>query len=111
MNGKRARILRAIAGDDRKAYRDLKHAYTQENGQHPKLTAERNRKPKQAIQPTWPATPNQRKQSRPEIVVKPARVLISHLVKPSEQRKQEIRRAMSVMPKWQCDMAACRGFV
>lgn len=34
-------------------------------GQNPKFKAERERKPKAAIKPTWPRTPDQQLQSRP----------------------------------------------
>lgn len=45
------------------------------SGAEPKPLPVRNHKPKKAIKPTWPASVNQKKQSRPVIVCRPVRAL------------------------------------
>jgi hypothetical protein len=56
-------------------------------GQKPKIVAVRQRKPKAAVKPTWPASPDQRAQSRPVIVLK------SRKCTHKDHRCDEIRHA------------------
>lgn len=51
-------------------------------GQHPKLKAERQRRVRRGHGPTWPGTDDQRKQSRPVIVLHPVRAAIKLIPKP-----------------------------
>lgn len=61
------------------------------SGAEPKPLVVRSHKPKAAIKATWPATPNQRKQSRPVIVVKPVRALAALLVAAAVPDKNGVR--------------------
>lgn len=89
MRGKEAKRLRRASleiGRSRAAYRRLKRA--RQTGQHPKPLVVRVRKPKEAIKPTWPATPNQRAQSRPVILLQPLRLLKAKLIETSSSWTQ-----------------------
>ncbi len=56
-------------------YQVFKAAEHEDQGQHPKFKAERKRKPARGHPPTWPRTKDQRKQSRPVIVLHPVKQL------------------------------------
>lgn len=49
--------------------------FRRDMGQNPKFQAERKRKPARGHPPTWPSTDDQRKQSRPVIVLHPVKQL------------------------------------
>lgn len=49
--------------------------FRRDMGQNPKFQAERKRKPTRGHPPTWPSTDDQRKQSRPVIVLHPVKQL------------------------------------
>lgn len=112
MNGKKARALRKILGvvphqksaDTSRAYKAAKRS--SDNGQHPKFAEPRARKQKAAIPPTWPKTLDQKRQSRPLIVLHPVRQMCAGK---SKQRKAEIRAALNRIPKFALDDAAVHG--
>lgn len=98
MNGKKARALRKTSRT-RKQYQANKRASMADNGQHPKFAVERKRTPKPAAQPTWPATKNQRAQSRPVTLIRPMR----HIGFMAHKRKGQLRIAINGRPKWAVD--------
>ena len=78
MNGRKARELRreAISKNDHRRLKRKAHA---DQGQHPKFKPERRRRNHVGHAPTWPATDDQRAQSRPLIVVHPIRQMCAGL--------------------------------
>ena len=111
MNGKKARALRKILGivphkksAARSAYKAAKRHH--DNGQHPKFAEPRALKQKAAVTPSWPKTLDQKRQSRPLIVLHPVRQMCAGK---SERRKAEIRRAFNNIPKFALDEAAIHG--
>lgn len=104
MNGKRSKILRQLALVERKVgmsprrwYRRLKAAYSRGPGQEPKPLRERRHYSPAPIRATWPHTPDQRKQSRPVIVMCPVRAVVNRTHNPRKVRS--IRAAGNVLPK------------
>lgn len=102
MNGRKARQLRreAISRNHRRRLKREAHA---DQGQHPKFKPERRRRNAVGHGPTWPSTDDQRKQSRPLIVIQPVKQMCA--AAPFEDREQ-LRRMGSVMPKHYLDAAA-----
>ncbi|MEN6540879.1 MAG: hypothetical protein ABFC67_14825 [Mizugakiibacter sp.] len=116
MNGRKAKLIRRFALSERKVgmshrrwYRRLKAAYTRGPIQEPKPLLERRRNPKAAIKPTWPSTADQRKQSRPVIMLRPVKRLLEGQYHPVTV--YSFRRAGDVMPKHELDAAAKRGYL
>lgn len=106
MNGRKARELRREAGGNRSVYQVFKAAEHEDQGQHPKFKAERRRKPRQAHPPTWPSTKDQRKQSRPLIVIRPLKHLTGHRVQPDPA----VAHLCSTLPKCAVDWAVLAGW-
>mgnify|MGYP000532317634 CR=1 FL=1 len=77
MNGRKARELRRQAVN-RREYQVLKSEAHRDQGQRPKFEAERRRRTPARHGPSWPATMDQRKQSRPLIVIRPLKHLTGH---------------------------------
>lgn len=71
-------------------------------GQHPKFKPERRRTPAFGSGPTWPRTKDQRKQSRPVIVVHPIRQLLIMLPKDWTEDRAEAIHSVNA-PKWALD--------
>ena len=63
----------------------------------------KGRKAKEPIEPTWPRTEDQKRQSRPMIVVHPVRRLVW---RDKPRREAKIRAAAYGIPKWALDAAA-----
>ena len=61
------------------------------SGAEPKPLAVRAHKPKAAIKPTWPASKDQKTQSRPVIVIRPVRALAALLVAAAVPDKNGVR--------------------
>lgn len=61
------------------------------SGAQPKPLAERNHKPQEPIKATWPKSKDQRKQSRPVIVIRPVRALAALLVAAAVPDKNGVR--------------------
>jgi hypothetical protein len=76
MNAKKAKSMRSQC-TDRKTYKHLKKVNSAQAltnaSQAPKPINVRAHKQKDLIPATWPRTPDQRKQSRPLIVLRPVR--------------------------------------
>ena len=88
---------------NRKDYQVLKRAWTSDRGQHPKAVALRTRKPKAPARPTWPATKDQRHQTRPVIVLHPVRQLG---VNRNESARQRLRKFLGNTSKCVLDAMA-----
>lgn len=73
MNGKRAKAIRrhTTSRQHYLAAKDSFKHFVWAHAQQPKPLPERKRKPKQAIKATWPHSPDQKRQSRPVIVMRP----------------------------------------
>lgn len=57
--------------------------------------------------PSWPRTPDQHAQSRPVIVVRPVRLILSRLPKDTPGHKvRDMRQYLSGLPKWELDRLA-----
>lgn len=104
MNGRKARALRRQAGS-RREYQALKWEAHRNQGQRPKFDAERKRRPAPRVPPSWPGTKDQRKQSRPMIVIRP----IKHL-DPPRRDIRGVRRMCGTLPKWAVDWAVLAGW-
>ena len=90
---------------NRADYQKLKRSRHTEQGQHPVALAERTRRPKKAIKPTWPGSDDQRKQSRPIIVLHPLRSIARRM----ESKLYNLRGVGEHYPKWRLDAGAVRG--
>lgn len=104
MNGKTAKALRRTA-PSLKAYKAMKKAHNADRGQNPKPLRQRTHKVKAAIKATWPHTDNQKLQSRPLIVLHPARSIGGY----GSRLRAFAGKMFNTLPKWECDAAALRG--
>lgn len=102
MNGRKARELRRQA-ISKNHHRRLKREAHADQGQHPKFAPERRRKPSAGSGPTWPRTKDQRKQSRPLIVVHPIRQMCAGLTDHDTIRRL---RGLGWAPKHRLDAGA-----
>ena len=104
-----AQDSRAAAGlEDRAArrlYRGMKRDAHRDQGQHPILQAERRRRAPARHGPSRPATKDQRKQSRPMIVISP----VKHL-DPKRGDVNRVRRLCERLPKCVIDGAVLAGW-
>lgn len=106
MNGRKARQLRREAGGFRRAYKALKVAEHEDQGQRPKFKAERRRRTPARHGPSWPATRDQRKQSRPLIVIRPLKHLSGH-----HTPDQAVAHLCGTLPKCAVDWAVLAGWI
>ena len=102
MNGHKAKSIRKRS-TSRDSYQALKREHlAARRRQHPKALAERKRSPKDPVRPTWPATANQKRQSRPLIVIHPVRQAV--LQSPYSLR-EVVRANLTGLDKHQIDAA------
>ena len=103
MNGRMAKQIRAHSSS-REHYRALKREHLAAiRRQHPNALPERKHPPKEPARPSWPATANQRRQSRPLIMIHPVRQAV--LQSPHFMR-EVVRANLIGLDKHQIDAAA-----
>lgn len=105
MNGKITRALRKLS-NNRAEYQALKRFAHADQGQNPKRLVTRKHKQKAPAKPSWPATADQRQQSRPLIVLHPWR----QFSPTSKIARRAFRAACNFKPKWMLDRAVLRGY-
>lgn len=108
MNGKTARALRKVS-TNRSEYQALKRFAHADQGQHPKPLITRFRRSAGPAKPTWPATANQKRQSRPMIVLRPAQQFDELAV--HKDAKHAFRAACHSLPKCELDRIVLREYL
>lgn len=111
MNGKMAKRLR-IFDASKSEHRKLRRLHTRSGtlaSQQPKPLPERKHRAKDPCPPTWPKTCNQEQQSRPQIVRKPVKEILSWYRNETGRVRAQVRARCLSLAKWQLDAAALQG--
>lgn len=110
MNGKMAKRIRSVSVSHA-AYRKLKRAYTADRAaqaQCSKPLVIRSRRRSYISRPTWPATLDQCGQSRPLIILRPVRQILSWYR--SGKDKLCINTRLAGLPKCVLDARVLHGY-
>ena len=104
MNGRQAKATRRMAinsGFTKRQARLILRAHKRKASQNPKPMQERRHVAAGPRRATWPHTPDQKRQSRPVIVMGPVRAMLRDTEHPRTRRR--IRAAGNWMPKHMLD--------